>query len=72
MVILIILWEQEKVGWGGRGDRSSQREAKQTSNTDIEVPNKIQTMENYKLENYFQSYFIKYLFGDLRYVSTLE
>lgn len=70
---MIILWEREKVGWGGRGNRSSQREAKQTSNTDIEEANKkIQTMENYKLENYFQSYFIKYLFGDLRYVSTLE
>lgn len=40
------------MGWGGIGNRPSQREGKQTSNTNIEVPNKkIQTMENYKLEN---------------------
>ena len=51
---------------GKRENRPWQREGKQLSNTKIKMPNKkTQTIENYKLENYFQSYFTKYFFRHL-------
>ena len=61
---MIIAWERES-------ERAWQRGGKQKSN--VKMPNKKkQTTENYKLENYFQSYFIQHLFGYLMsYVSTL-